>query len=74
MISSMRLLFENIAHVGSFSFFVFVFVFVLLVRRSYLISLHHLLFKNISHHVYFQGFTARELCGANKWDEYGFPL
>ena len=44
-----------------------VFVFVILVRRSYLISLHHQLFKNISHHGYFQGFTAQELCGANKW-------
>ena len=42
------------------------FVFVS-VRRSYLISLYHLLFKNISHHGSFQGFTARELCGANKW-------
>ena len=47
--------------------FVFVFIFVILVRRSYLISLHHQLFKNISHHGYFQGFTAQELCGANKW-------
>ena len=46
---------------------VFVFVFVILVRRSYLISLHHQLFKDISHHGYFQGFTARELCSANKW-------
>ena len=42
--------------------FVFVFVFVILVTRSYLISLHHQLFKNISHHGYFQGFTAQELC------------
>ena len=33
----------------------------------FLRSSSHFLFKNISHHGYFQGFSARELCGANKW-------
>ena len=44
---------------GIFSFFVFVFVFffVLLVRRSYLISLHHLLFKKYITSWVFSGFS-----------------
>ena len=41
---------------------------------SYLISLHHLLFKNMSHHGSFQGFHGRELCGANKWVGIGYGL
>ena len=36
----------------------------------FLRSSYNFLFKNISHHGSFKGFTARELCGANKWDGF----
>ena len=34
-------------------------------------SLYHLLFKNISHHGSFQGFSGRKLCGSNNQYTYG---
>ena len=46
---------------------VFAFVYLGVRHLGTLFLFVPFLFKNISHHGCFQGFTARELCGANKW-------
>ena len=52
--------------------FVCVYLDVRHLGTLFLRSSYHLLFKNILHHGSFQGFSAPELCGANKWDGMGW--